>query len=216
MGEDPRAEDTGRRQQILDAALTVFGTLGFHRATNKDIARAAGISPGLIYWYFKDKQDLFFTLFQERTQIFQVVGEPERLMGLPPHEALALLGRSFLVTLRVPNNVALFRMMLGEVARFPELGEMMYRMVASRVFGAIGAYFDHQIALGNMRPHDTAIAARSFIGMFIVQVIAREIFHQPQALATSDEQIVATVVDIFLQGLDGEAGHALTDPADRS
>nr|MDQ2998168.1 TetR/AcrR family transcriptional regulator [Chloroflexota bacterium] len=43
-------ENSDRRQQIIAAALKVFSIKGFHKATNKDIAQAAGgISPGLIY-----------------------------------------------------------------------------------------------------------------------------------------------------------------------
>ncbi|NIW45213.1 MAG: TetR family transcriptional regulator, partial [Gammaproteobacteria bacterium] len=43
-----------RREEIIDAALRVFSEKGFNAATNKDIAKAAGIrSPGLIYHYFE-------------------------------------------------------------------------------------------------------------------------------------------------------------------
>ncbi len=49
-----------RHQQIIEAALRVFAKEGFHQATIKKIASGAGIkSPASIYWYFKDKDDLF-------------------------------------------------------------------------------------------------------------------------------------------------------------
>src|SRR4029078_12417285 len=89
--EDP--ENADRRQQILEAALKVFSTKGFHKATNKDIAQAAGgISPGLIYWYFNDKEDQFLSITPERAPIFQLADHPEPLMDLPPREGLALIG----------------------------------------------------------------------------------------------------------------------------
>jgi AcrR family transcriptional regulator len=47
-----------RRQQILTAALDLFGTKGFHRTTTQDLAESADVSVGLIYQYFKDKEDL--------------------------------------------------------------------------------------------------------------------------------------------------------------
>lgn len=47
-----------RRKQILSAALELFGTKGFHRTTTQDLADAAGVSVGLIYQYFKDKENL--------------------------------------------------------------------------------------------------------------------------------------------------------------
>jgi AcrR family transcriptional regulator len=47
-----------RRQQILDAALTVFGQKGFHSANVSDVAARAGVSQGTIYWYFDSKDEL--------------------------------------------------------------------------------------------------------------------------------------------------------------
>ena len=214
MEERDEREEQDRRQQILEAAFKVFSTKGFHKATNKDIAQAAGISPGLIYWYFKDKHELFFSMIRERAPIFQMIAHPERLMELPPREALALVGHSFLSTVRVPGHVALFRVMFSEAVRFPQIGEMVYNIGPRRIFSALTTYLQRQIELGRLRPHDTAIAARSFMGMLVVHVIAREIFNQPEARATADEQVVATAVDIFLQGLTREDGHAQTHPAD--
>src|SRR3954469_9287303 len=47
-----------RRNQILDAATTVFAEKGFHRTTIRDIARVAGIADGTIYNYFENKTAL--------------------------------------------------------------------------------------------------------------------------------------------------------------
>jgi AcrR family transcriptional regulator len=203
MARNEEQENADRRQQILEAALKVFGTKGFHKATNKDVADAAGgISPGLIYWYFKDKQDLFLSLIRECTPIFEVVAHPERLMDLPLREGLTLIGRSFLGTMSVPANVAMFRLTISEAARFPEVGETLYRTVQVHVFNLLGRYLQYQVELGHLRQHDTAIATRSFMGMLVVHILAREILRQPEALAVDDEQVVSTVVDIFVSGLE--------------
>jgi AcrR family transcriptional regulator len=47
-----------RRQQILEAALTVFGQKGFNAANVSDVAAQAGVSQGTIYWYFESKEEL--------------------------------------------------------------------------------------------------------------------------------------------------------------
>jgi AcrR family transcriptional regulator len=199
--EEP--ENSDRRRQILEAALKVFSIKGFHKATNKDIAQAAGgISPGLIYWYFKDKEDLFLSIIRERAAIFQLVDHPERLMELPPREGLALIGRTYLSVFKVPGNVAIVRILVAEVIRFPQIAEMFYKQAASRLLGLLSQYLQHQVDLGRLRPHETAIAARSFLGMFVVNVVAREIMRDPSAIATPDEQLIATVLDIFLGGLE--------------
>jgi AcrR family transcriptional regulator len=47
-----------RRQEIKEAAIILYARKGFHRTTISDITRAAGISTGTFYLYFKDKRDL--------------------------------------------------------------------------------------------------------------------------------------------------------------
>ena len=73
---------------------------------------------------------------------------------------------------------------------------------ASRFLGLLSQYLQHQVDLGRLRPHDTMIAARSFLGMFVVNVVTREIMRDPVAMATPDEQLIATALDIFLGGLE--------------
>src|SRR5215468_2098695 len=89
-----------RRQQIIDGALEVFAEKGYEKATNKDIAEAAGIgSPGLIYHYFKDKGDLFIQVLEQRAPMLQLLSRSESLMNLPPRAALTLFGTTLLNTL---------------------------------------------------------------------------------------------------------------------
>jgi len=51
-----------RRQQIMIAAKRVFSVKGFSRATMEDIAKEAELSPGTLYLYFKNKDELFSSL----------------------------------------------------------------------------------------------------------------------------------------------------------
>ncbi|NJO85240.1 MAG: TetR/AcrR family transcriptional regulator [Blastochloris sp.] len=198
------ADSTERRREILDAALKVFSAKGFHKATNKDVAEEAGISPGLIYWYFKDKQDLLFSLIRERVSaILHIVDHSEDVMEMPPQELLSTIGRSYLAIYHLPSNRSLLRIVITEAIRMPEIGETLYQVAPVHVLHLLSSYFQRRIDQGRLRPLDTHIAARSFIGMLVVQIVAREILRQPEALAASDEQIVETVVDIFLRGMEG-------------
>ena len=49
-----------RRRQIVAAAIEAFGRLGYHACTIRDIAERAGVSVGLVYQYFGDKEDVLF------------------------------------------------------------------------------------------------------------------------------------------------------------
>ena len=57
-----------RRDEILAAAKAVFADHGFHATTIADVARAAGISYGSIYWYFDSKDALFHALMDHQEQ----------------------------------------------------------------------------------------------------------------------------------------------------
>jgi TetR/AcrR family transcriptional regulator, fatty acid metabolism regulator protein len=59
-----------RKQQIMQAAIEVFGKSTYEKANISEIAKKAGIAEGTIYQYFKSKQDLFFTIGLERTKDF--------------------------------------------------------------------------------------------------------------------------------------------------
>ena len=199
MSELPEAD---RRRQIIEAALKVFSTKGFHKATNKDIAEAAGgISPGLIYHYFKDKQDLFFSILHERMQIIQLIDHPEQLLELPARAGLERIGHAYLRAMSTPGHSAVLRILMSEAMRFPQVAEMIYRGGISRVFSTVVQYIEQLIERGELRPCNPQIATRSLIGMFLAHILIRELFRQPSAMATSDDEVVTTAVSIFLDGL---------------
>ncbi|MCP4106143.1 MAG: TetR/AcrR family transcriptional regulator [Desulfobacteraceae bacterium] len=60
--ERKERERERRRQQIMVAAKRVFSAKGFNKATMEDIAKEAELSPGTLYLYFKNKNELFSSL----------------------------------------------------------------------------------------------------------------------------------------------------------
>ena len=83
------AEYAQRRQQIMNGALQAFAQKGFDRASNRDIAEAAQIaSPGLIYHYFRGKEELLHELIRERMpQLWMIEGDGDQ----PPDVVLPQL-----------------------------------------------------------------------------------------------------------------------------
>lgn len=66
--EETRRSGDDRREAIAAAALQLFAEVGYDNVTNKDLGRAANIAPGLIYYYFKDKDDLFRYVLRKSLQ----------------------------------------------------------------------------------------------------------------------------------------------------
>ena len=60
-----RLPATARREQILDVALDVFATAGFHGASMNDIAEAAGVTKPVLYQHFDSKRELYRALLDE-------------------------------------------------------------------------------------------------------------------------------------------------------
>jgi TetR/AcrR family fatty acid metabolism transcriptional regulator len=63
---EPSPVKTNKRTLITDAAVEVFAERGFHQARISDIARKAGVADGTIYLYFKNKEDLLLSIFEEK------------------------------------------------------------------------------------------------------------------------------------------------------
>jgi AcrR family transcriptional regulator len=76
-----RAEARGTaRERLLDAAVHVFTERGYRAASVEDVAAAAGVTKGAVYWNFDSKEDLFFALIDER-----VDQRARELMGVTEH-----------------------------------------------------------------------------------------------------------------------------------
>jgi AcrR family transcriptional regulator len=86
---DPKLVEE-RREQIVKAATKLFSEQGYYLTTIQDIAREAGISVGLIYQYFKDKDDVLFLTLKLVLETYEKV-IPEALEGAEhPLERLCL------------------------------------------------------------------------------------------------------------------------------
>ncbi len=59
-----------KRDRIMNAAITAFAQTGYHQATMAAVAREAGVAAGTIYLYFKSKDDLLISIFEEKVQGF--------------------------------------------------------------------------------------------------------------------------------------------------
>ncbi len=193
-----------RRQQIIDGALEVFASKGFEKATNKDIATASGIgSPGLIYHYFKDKNDLLQQVVEQRIPVLQLLTHREaEMMAKPPLDALTIFGKAFLRELETPISIALMKLLLAEAFRQPVFAEMFNTIGPSRSIAFLTRYLAKQISAGVLKPMDPGVAARCFVGSLIAYILTREVFLQPDAQQITPDTMVATAVEVFLRGME--------------
>lgn len=68
MAKDGRSPGEDKKRKIIEAASSVFSTLGYNKARIQDIAKLAGVGDGTIYQYFKNKQEILFTIPVQHTK----------------------------------------------------------------------------------------------------------------------------------------------------
>ncbi len=194
------AEELNRRTQILEAAFEEFSEKGFKGTTVKSIAEAARLqSPALIYWYFSNKDALFREVLASKVPVVRAVSDPERLLDLPPEEALPTLGRAYFAFEHI--DIRALKLTIGEAVRRPEVAEMFIKSGPGRVLDFLKKYLEIQIELGRLRPHDVRSSARVFIGMLIPQLAGKLFFPALVEDGLTDDEHLKAAVEVFLRGL---------------
>jgi TetR/AcrR family transcriptional regulator, regulator of autoinduction and epiphytic fitness len=203
MSNEPEdGAELDRRDEIVDAALEEFASQGFRGATIKRIAERARLkSHALIYWYFSSKEDLFQVVLGRHLPILQLVLDPAAVRDRPPEAVLPEIARAYLAMADRASAQRLLRLVLPEVIRRPEMVDQLGGRMIARILDYVKTYLARQVELGRLRPHDVRASARAFIGMLLPQLGGKLLLQSLQADGLTDEEHIATIVDIFLRGL---------------
>jgi AcrR family transcriptional regulator len=192
-----------RRQQILDAALRVFAREGYHKASIRLIAREAGLkSPPLVYWYFKDKNELFEAALLELAPLLQQIDDIAGSMDDPPRVVLPRITQAYIDALSNPDFERLFQIFLSEVGHTPDIGVRFMRHGLLQMVDWLSAYFHHQAELGNLRPADPRVSAYAFLGLMGSYILGRDILRASGADLPETKHYIQGAIDIFLEGLE--------------
>jgi AcrR family transcriptional regulator len=203
-----RAPDE-RPQQILDAALAVFGEQGLAGARLDDIARRAGIAKGTIYLYFPNKEALFQAVvretivarLEEMTAEFGTAGR-----GTCTAQLRAYM-RTWWASLRTPTFRTIYRLVIGELHRFPELMQFYLDEVVSRAVTLHAGVIERGIASGEFRPVDPRVTARVISSAFVAHSLwgGHPLPPRPLVGDMSDEAVLAQLEDFALHALRPDA-----------
>jgi TetR/AcrR family transcriptional regulator len=192
-----------RRQQILDAALRVFAREGYHKASIRHIAREAGLkSPPLVYWYFKDKNELFDAVLFELAPLLQQIDDIAGSMDDPPRVVLPRITQAYTDALRNPDFERLFQIFLSEVGHTPDIGVHFMRSGLLKMVDWLSSYFHRQVQLGNLRPHDSKVSAYAFLGLMGSYILGRDIMQASGKDLPDMKDYVQGAVSLFLDGLE--------------
>lgn len=186
-----------KRRRILDAAEQVFARLGFYEAKVADVAKGAGVADGTIYLYFKNKDDLLISLFENRMQHF--VAELGRRLAQcrDAREKLSAYIRFHMsLAETAPDFLAVITLELRQSATFMKEYE---NPQFKRVLALLHELFCQGQEEGLFRPDGSpAVWARSLFGM--VDEMTRELVVMGLR-GRSLEQLADELTGIFLHGI---------------
>src|SRR5262245_27023282 len=114
-----------KRSLILDAAIKVFARKGYHGSRISDIAREADIAYGLVYHYFKNKEEILHTIFEERWSGFLEAVEEIAGRDVSTADKLVSVAALILNAYRVrPEWVKVLVLEIQRSSRFAEPGQL--------------------------------------------------------------------------------------------
>jgi AcrR family transcriptional regulator len=190
-----------RPREILRAALEVFGEQGLAGARIDDIARRAGLSKGTLYHYFPSKEALFRALVRETVDASTRGVLPADAAGAPSTLLRAFI-RGFWTRASSTGNQILYRLVMAELHRFPELVSFYAEEISGSSVRFVAALVQRGIDAGEFRGVDPLAAGRLLVSLVAQNALwsgRPELF--PHAAARSDEQVVGEVEDFFFRAL---------------
>jgi AcrR family transcriptional regulator len=191
-----------RSREVVQAALQLFVERGFAATKLDDVARAAGVSKGLPYLYFRSKEDLFKAVIAEAILEPLALGE-QYVASFEGHSADLL--RVLFERVRAFNDSpsgGVTKLIIGEAGNFPDVARYFVEEIDRRGRHLFETVLKRGVARGEFRPiadiPATVIALVSPLSMF---AIWRRSLAPYDATSPTDDAFHAAHLDLALAGL---------------
>lgn len=155
-----------RRTELIDAALRLFALRGFRGTTIADIAEATGTAHGLVYHYFRSKDELLVAILERYTYLPQLRSVLAVSPDRPAAEVLTEVAVGF--SRMLDERPELLRLVVSEAQTNPIVAEALGRVTEEGLV-AMTEYLRARIAAGELRAHDPTVPARALFWAIITK-----------------------------------------------
>lgn len=196
------ARTARRRAAMIEAATEVFREHGFASASLDMVIERSGGSRRTLYEQFGNKEGLFVATIE--TLLEQLISQLSPLaLGSDDVEGdLTRAGTAFLQVLMTEDIVAVCRMVVAEMQRFPDLGRRFFEAGPQRAHAAVAAYLEQQTRAGHLRVEEPQLAARQLVEMLKGDLHLRCLLCNAEPPSTQEiEAHVRAAVRTFLYGV---------------
>ncbi|AHG93009.1 regulatory protein TetR (plasmid) [Gemmatirosa kalamazoonensis] len=162
---DPLPDDA-RASRIIAAAIETFGARGYTDTTLADIARRAHVSTSTLQLHFSSKDELFRETVRSLMLASLTATDDEStnvLAGATVADAVRAVARRYWRSMERPELVAILRLVVAELPRFPELATLHAVEALERQVHALERLIERGVVRGELRPVDVRAAARTIV-----------------------------------------------------
>jgi AcrR family transcriptional regulator len=202
MPKRQRLSKDQRRQAIVEAAAALFAERGFRGVTTRELAKAVGVTEPVLYEHFKTKRDLYSAIIDRTAEagFEEAKAQLERAaITEEPREFFTKLG--LLVLEHFRKDPAYMRLILFSALEKHELAELCFERHAMFIHRLVANYVQERFPREKADAVDPLVAARAFLGM-VMQYVLFDLHFGFRIVRTSQKRTIATMVEIFLNGLD--------------
>jgi AcrR family transcriptional regulator len=189
-----RKED--RPQEITAAAFSVFAEKGYSGARVEEVAKRAGVSKGLLYLYFRTKEELFKAVVKS-----VVVRRVDALLEVVETTELSseelIRGPLLDFMKRVPGSPIgiVIKLLIAEGQRHPDLVDYYWDNVVSKGLKAISRFIERGVARGEFRESAVSDLPQLILAPMMLSMIWRLIFTKRDL---DTDKLMETQVDMVL------------------
>ena len=195
---EPKGDTEAR---LLENALHLFSTKGYDATSIREIIEGAGVTRPVLYYYFKNKEDLFLKIVEaEFAKAFAEIDEIIAEIDSCANRLKALIQRVFD---RVENSPETVQLMLRYFFAPPaneEIGSIREKLIHERFLRLIRIMQDG-LDCGELKSGDGASLALAFSGIMDMHVMVRAGNPEPKLTAAHGEALVT----LFFEGANSES-----------
>lgn len=194
---------TPKQASIVGAAAKLFLDRGYGAVSMDAIAAEASASKRTVYSYYHNKETLFADVMSlvcadsGGRQGCPLEAE-ELVASLPPREVLQKTGEHVLGIISAPQAIEMYRVVVAEAGRFPELGKAYYEGGPEWMIDRLKEYLDKLVQSGDAKIDDTQCASRKFFGLVVFPIQMEMMLDVVDSLSEKQvTKITEAAVDVF-------------------
>jgi TetR/AcrR family transcriptional regulator len=203
----PASPDLASREVILAAARNVFARCGFDGASTREVAEVARVNNAMIYYYFKDKGELYRAVLADSFNAFDRIWKHEIFKS--PASARAKIQRYLEEFIRFQHsNEELRRIVSMEFAACSENCKWLADNFFAHGYDNLANILKEGMKSGELKKFDPAQAIPSLVGMVIHSFIMRPIaeYITGKKMDLTAQRYGKFVTEMFFDGLSLEKG----------